>query len=50
VKPPGFKGQLGEVDDQRVKTVIAALVDAKQVPANTLTPADVVDGALAPKG
>jgi NitT/TauT family transport system substrate-binding protein len=50
VKPKGFKGQLGEVDEQRVKTVIAALVDAKQVPANTLTPADVVDGTLAPKG
>ena len=50
VKPTGFKGQLGEVDEQRVKTVIAALVDAKQVPANALTPADVVDGTLAPKG
>jgi NitT/TauT family transport system substrate-binding protein len=50
VKPTGFKGQLGEVDEQRVKSVIAALVDAKQVPANALTPADVVDGSLAPKG
>jgi NitT/TauT family transport system substrate-binding protein len=50
VKPAGFQGQLGEVDEQRVTKVIAALVDAKQVPANLLTPADVVDGALAPKG
>jgi NitT/TauT family transport system substrate-binding protein len=50
VKPAGFQGQLGEVDQERVTKIIAALVAAGQVPANLLTPADVVDGTLAPKG
>ena len=50
VKPDGFNGALGEVDTARVEKVIAALVAAGQVPQGGITPADVVDGALAPKG
>lgn len=50
VKPDDFNGALGEVDPGRVERVIAALVDAKQVQPGTITPADVVNDALAPKG
>ncbi|TWD83754.1 NitT/TauT family transport system substrate-binding protein [Kribbella amoyensis] len=49
VKPEGFTGPLGDVDTARVQKVIDALVDAKQV-GTDIKPADVVDGALAPKG
>ncbi|HEU4947466.1 MAG TPA: ABC transporter substrate-binding protein [Kribbella sp.] len=50
VKPEGFDGPLGAVDDARVGRIIDALVDAGAVPKNSVTITDVVNGALAPKG
>jgi NitT/TauT family transport system substrate-binding protein len=51
VKPDGFNGALGEVDEARVDKIIKLLEEADQVkPAGTVKPADVVDDALAPKG
>jgi NitT/TauT family transport system substrate-binding protein len=51
VKPDGFNGALGEVDESRVDKIIKLLEEADQVkPAGTVKPADVVDDALAPKG
>lgn len=50
VKPDGFTGPLGAVDEARVQRVINLLVDAKQMSADAMKPADLVNGALAPKG
>jgi NitT/TauT family transport system substrate-binding protein len=49
VKPEGFSGPLGAVDDARVDRIIKALVESKAVPAGSITTAQVVDDALAPK-
>ena len=51
VKPAGFNGSLGEVDEARVEKVIKLLEEADQVkPAGSMKPSDVVSLNLAPKG
>ncbi len=50
VKPDDFSGPLGNVDTARVQKVIDAVKGADKEVNPALTPADVVDGALAPKG
>jgi len=50
IKPQGFNGPLGEVDLNRVKTIIALLENADQIkPAGSIKPEDVVTLSLAPK-
>ena len=49
-KPTDFKGPLGEVDVDRVKTIIKLLENAKAIPQpGSVTPDDVVTVSLAPK-
>ncbi|WBQ02337.1 ABC transporter substrate-binding protein [Kribbella sp. CA-293567] len=49
-KPDEFKGALGEVDSDRVQRVIDDLTKYEVIPAKSITPADVVNADLAPRG
>jgi NitT/TauT family transport system substrate-binding protein len=49
-KPEDFKGPLGDVDEERVKTIISLLEQSNEaVKPGTVTPDDVVTMSLAPK-
>jgi NitT/TauT family transport system substrate-binding protein len=49
VRPDGFTGPLGAVEENRVSTVIEQLDDAGAIPRGSLSPADIVAFELAPK-
>jgi NitT/TauT family transport system substrate-binding protein len=50
IKPDGFNGPLGDVNVDRVKTIIKLLDDAQAIkPAGSVKPEDVVTMSLAPK-
>jgi NitT/TauT family transport system substrate-binding protein len=49
VKPDGFAGPLGALEEPRVARVIQILGDAGAIPAGSLTPGDLASFALAPK-
>jgi NitT/TauT family transport system substrate-binding protein len=50
VKPEGYAGVAGGVETDRVDRVIADLVKYNVIPKGSITPADVVDTNLTPKG
>ncbi|MGV9362156.1 ABC transporter substrate-binding protein [Amycolatopsis sp. NPDC003731] len=49
VRPAGFTGPLGQVDEPRVGKIIGTLTDAGAVPAGALAPGDVVSFGLVPR-
>ncbi|MEU0531643.1 ABC transporter substrate-binding protein [Amycolatopsis tolypomycina] len=49
VRPAGFTGPLGQVDEARVGKIIGTLTGAGAVPAGALAPADVVSFGLVPR-
>ncbi|NEA32948.1 ABC transporter substrate-binding protein [Streptomyces sp. SID13031] len=50
VKPDGYAGMPGGVETDRVNRIITDLVKYKVIPKGSITPADVVNTDLAPKG